>query len=105
MQAAMREVGDPSKVILCIYFRQPYVLDEASGLRDAGAILATFGVSDAALMDVLTGVTRRGGKLPFALANKAEAIVTQAPDAPGYADADTLYPFGFGLSYPATRGP
>jgi beta-glucosidase len=101
MQAAMREVGDPSKVILCIYFRQPYVLDEASRLRSAGAILATFGVSDAALMDVLTGRHNPSGKLPFALANKAEAIATQAPDAPGYAEADTLHAFGAGLSYPA----
>lgn len=100
MQAAMNEIGDSRKVILCIYFRQPYVLDEASGLKNAGAILATFGVSDAALMDVLTGRSNPQGKLPFALANKAEAIVTQSPDAPGYAEADTLFPFGFGLSYP-----
>jgi beta-glucosidase len=100
MQAAMREIGDSSKAILCVYFRQPYVLDEASGLKNAGAILATFGVSDTALMDVLTGRSTPQGKLPFALANKAEAIVTQASDAPGYADPDTLFPFGFGLSYP-----
>jgi beta-glucosidase len=71
-----------------------------SGLKQAGAILATFGVSDAALMDVLTGRSNPQGKLPFALANKPEAIVTQSPDAPGYAEADTLFPFGFGLSYP-----
>ena len=100
MQAAMREMGDSRNVILCIYFRQPYVLDEASGLKNAGAILATFGVSDASLMQVLTGRASPRGKLPFALANKAEAIVTQSPDAPGYAATDTLFPFGFGLSYP-----
>jgi beta-glucosidase len=103
MQAAMREIGDSRKAILCIYFRQPYVLDDASGLKNAGAILATFGVSDAALMDVLTGRSNPRGKLPFALANKPEAIVTQAADAPGYSEADTLFPFGFGLSYPKTR--
>ena len=102
MQAAMREIGDPGKVVVCIYFRQPYVLDEASGLKTAGAILAGFGVSDAALMGVLTGRSSPQGKLPFALANKAEAIITQASDAPGYAEADTLFPFGFGLSYPKT---
>jgi beta-glucosidase len=104
IQAAMEEIGDPRKAVLCIYFRQPYVLDEASGLRNAGAILAAFGVSDAALMDVLTGRANPRGKLPFALAKNAEAIVSQAPDAPGYAEADTLFPFGFGLSYPKARG-
>jgi len=39
------------------------------------------------------------GKLPFALASNAAAIVAQAPDAPGYPPADTLFPFGFGLTY------
>jgi beta-glucosidase len=94
----MKEVGDARKVILSIYFRQPYVLDAASRLNDAGAILATFGVSDGALMDVLTGRFKPQGKLPFALANNAQAIVKQDPDAPGYANEDTLYPFGFGLT-------
>ncbi len=40
----MREVG-PKNTILVIYFRHPYVLDKASGLLDAGAIVASFGVS------------------------------------------------------------
>ena len=75
------------------------MLDEVSGLRDAGAIVALFGADDAALMDVLAGRYEPVGKLPFALANSAEAILRQAPDAPGYPPADTLYPFGFGLSY------
>lgn len=98
IQGVMKEVG-ADKTILAIRFRQPYVLDEASGLRDAGVILATFGVSDAAIMDVLTGHFKPSGKLPFALAKNAEAIVKQAPDAPGYDQADTLFPFGHGLSY------
>jgi beta-glucosidase len=98
IQQVMNTVG-AEKTILSVDFRQPYVLDEASGLRQAGAILATFGVSDAALMDILTGKFAPTGKLPFALANKPEAIVNQAPDAPGYAEEDTLFPFGHGLTY------
>ena len=98
IKAVMSAVGE-NNTVLAIYFRQPYVLDEASGVKNAGAILATFGVSDAALMDVISGRFNPSGKMPFALANNAEAIVTQASDAPGYDTEDTLFPFGFGLSY------
>jgi len=50
-------------------------------------------------MDVITGRFKPRSKLPFALANSVEAIRRQASDTPGYAPEDTLYPFGFGLSY------
>jgi beta-glucosidase len=46
IQAAMKEIGDAKKVILSIYFRQPYVLDDTSSLKNAGGIMATFGVSE-----------------------------------------------------------
>ncbi|HSO45310.1 MAG TPA: glycoside hydrolase family 3 N-terminal domain-containing protein, partial [Rhodoferax sp.] len=106
IKQVMTEIGDPKKVVLSIYFRQPYVLDDASGLKNAGAIVAGFGVSNTALLDVLSGkVLATGvafkpkGKLPFALANNSKAIVDNLPDVPGYPAKDTLYPFGFGLSY------
>jgi beta-glucosidase len=98
IQAIMRETG-AINTILIIYFRHPYVLDKASGMLDAGAILANFGISDPALMDVLSGKVNPQGRLPYALANNLEAIAKKRPDRPGYAEADTLYEFGFGLSY------
>ena len=99
IQATLAEIGDPKKAVLAVYFRHPYVLDEESGLRRAGALVATFGVSDRALMDVFTGRAKPQGKLPFALAGNLEAVIRNAPDAPGYPAADTLYPFGHGLTY------
>lgn len=96
----MQAVG-PENTILNVYFRQPYVLDEASGLRDAGAIVARFGVSDTALFDVLSGKEDFSGKLPYALPASRKAVEEQASDKPGYDDtADgALYKFGYGLSY------
>ena len=62
--------------------------------------MATFGVKDHALLEVLSGRFKPTGKLPFALASTVQAVIDNAPDAPGYAPSDTLYPFGFGLTYP-----
>lgn len=98
IQTVMNKIG-VEKTILSIDFRQPYVLDENCGFLNAGAIFATFGVSDAAVMDIITGKFIPTGKLPFALAKNAEAIIKQNPDEPGYSEEDTLFPFGFGLTY------
>lgn len=100
VQQVMGEVG-AENTVLDVYFRQPFVLDEASGLRDAGAILANFGNSTAALMDIVSGEFNPQGRMPFALAGTREAIIQQNSDTPGYDETDdgALYPFGFGLSY------
>ena len=105
VQAVMNEVG-ADKTVLAIYFRQPYVLDDASGLKNAGAIVASFGVSNTALLDVLGGkvlatgaAVKPHGKMPFALATRVQAILDNQPDVPGYPAADTLFPYGFGLTY------
>lgn len=101
IKAAMQQAGDPRKVVISIYFRNPYVLDDASGVKRAGALLATFGVSDRAQLDVISGRSVPRGRLPFALPRTLRAVNEQHPDAPGYAETrdGALYPFGFGRSY------
>jgi beta-glucosidase len=98
IQGVMKEAG-AARTVLCIYFRQPYVIDAESGLRSAGAILAGFGVSDSALMDVVTGKFAPKGKLPFALAKSIAAVKAKPSDSPTYPAVDTLFPFGHGLTY------
>lgn len=100
VQQVMSEVG-AENTILDIYFRQPFVLDEESGLRDAGAVLANFGNTTSALMDVVSGEFNPQGRLPFALAGTPEAILEQNSDTPGYDETTdgALFPYGFGLSY------
>lgn len=101
IKQVMSEVEDPSKVVRHVYFRQPFVMDEPSGLRDAGAIVAGFGMTDTALMDVLSGKFSPQGQTPFALAGTREAITEQFSDLPGYAETSdgALFDYGFGLSY------
>jgi beta-glucosidase len=50
-------------------------------------------------MEVISGKFKPQGKLPFALANKLQAVIENDPDAPGYPAADTLFPYGHGLGY------
>ena len=101
IQAAMREAGDPGKVVISIYFRNPYVLDDASGVKAAGALIATFGVSDDAQLDVISGKAKPKGRLPFALPKTTQSVLDQHSDAPGYAETydGALFPYGFGLGY------
>ena len=101
IKAIMAEIGDPKKVVLSVYFRAPYVMDDASGLKNAGAILATFGVTDLAMMDILSGKFKPQGKLPFALPKTLKAVQEQKSDLPGFDETTdgALYKFGYGLSY------
>lgn len=101
IKAIMTEIGDPKKVVLSVYFRAPYVMDGASGLKNAGAILATFGVTDLAMLEVLSGKFKPQGKLPFALPATLKAVQEQKSDLPGFDETSdgALYKFGYGLSY------
>jgi beta-glucosidase len=97
----MNEIGDPKKVVLSIYFRAPYVMDDNSDLKNAGAIVATFGVGDKAMMEVVSGKFKPQGKMPFALPKTLKAVEEQKTDVPGYDETTdgALYKFGYGITY------
>ena len=64
-------------------------------LKDrASVLLASFGASDAALLDVLTGKASPRGRLPFELPSSMAAVEAQRPGAPADS-ADPLYPLGY----------
>jgi beta-glucosidase len=61
-------------------------------------LLADFGASDAALLDVLFGQVAPQGHLPFELPRSMDAVRAQKEDLP-YDSVDPLFPYGYGLSY------
>jgi len=65
----------------------------------ATALLGDFGISDNALLGLITGKTAPQGRLPFELPSSAEAVEKQKSDLP-HDSAKPLFAFGFGLSYP-----
>lgn len=82
--------------IVDIYLDRPAVIPEISA--KAKGLLADFGASDAAVLDVIFGKYKPGGHLPVELPSSMEAVRNQKEDVP-YDSKDPLYKFGFGLSY------
>ena len=82
--------------IVVIYLDRPAVIPEISAA--AQALLADYGASDQAVLNVIFGKTQPEGKLPFELPSSMEAVRKQKADLP-HDSKDPLYPFGYGLSY------
>ena len=82
--------------IVDIYLDRPAVFPEINAL--AKGVFGNYGASDAALLDVIFGMAKPEGKLPFELPSSMEAVRNQKEDVP-YDSKDPLYHFGFGLSY------
>jgi beta-glucosidase len=82
--------------IVDIYIDRPAVIPEISA--NAKGLLANFGASDEAVLDVIFGKAKPEGKLPLELPSSMDAVKNQKEDMP-YDSKDPLYPFGFGLRY------
>ncbi len=82
--------------IVDIYLDRPAVIPEINA--KARALLADYGASDAALLDVVFGKAKPEGKLPFELPSSMDAVRKQKEDLP-YDSKNPLYRFGFGLGY------
>jgi len=82
--------------VVDVFLDRPAILTEIAG--GAAALVANFGASDAALLDLASGRFTPSGKLPFELPSSTDAVLRQLPDVP-YDSEAPLYPFGHGLSF------
>jgi beta-glucosidase len=82
--------------IVDLYLDRPAVIPEISA--NAKALVANYGASDSALLDVLFGKHKPEGKLPFELPSSMEAVRNQKEDLP-HDSKNPLYKFGHGLKY------
>ncbi len=87
---------DRVPTVVDIYLERPAVIPEIAGR--CAALLADFGASDAAVLDVICGRFAPTGKLPFELPSSMEAVRRQKEDLP-YDSENPLFPFGHGLTY------
>ncbi len=89
-------VAASSKVptVFAIFLDRPAIL---TNIRDkAGVILANFGASDDAVIDVVLGHAKAEGRLPFELPSSMAAVEAQRSATPDDS-ADPLYPRGAGI--------
>lgn len=82
-------------VVLIVNMDRPAILTDLMGHMKG--LVAVFGASDTAVLDVLTGKAAPRGRLPFELPRSMEAVGSQDPAAPD--DSKTpLFHTGAGLS-------
>jgi beta-glucosidase len=79
-------------VIVDVQLDRPAILSPLAGRADI--LLGSFGASDRALLDVLTGKEHAVGRLPFELPSSMQAVEAQRPGKPADS-AHPLFPLGY----------
>lgn len=91
---ALKAIAAKIPVIAAIYLDRPAIL---TNIRDkTAALLANFGASDDALLDVILGKAQTQGRLPFELPSSMTAVEQQRPGSPDDS-LRPLYAFGAGI--------
>lgn len=79
-----------------LFLDRPAIIPELAA--HSAALLANFGASDAALLDVLFGRAAPGVKLPFKIPSSQKAVLRQRSDA-NCDRGNPLFPFWYGVAY------
>ncbi|MGY4743977.1 glycoside hydrolase family 3 protein [Streptomyces sp. ATMOS53] len=82
---------DTVPTIVVLHIERPAVIPEIA--ERCAALLATYGASDEAVLDVLFGRAHPEGRLPFQLPRSMDEVERGRPDVP-QESTDPLYPFG-----------
>ena len=89
--------------VLVVNYTNPWAIDElyTGGQPNIPAVLATFGNTPEAILDVVTGNFTPGGKMPFSTPVSDEAAQNQKSDVPGYLEGPgyEFFKFNEGLNH------
>ncbi len=100
----INQLSAKKPTILLINYTNPWVIDEIYNDQQKGnikAVLATFGTTPEAVLDIITGKFNPSGKMPFTTPVSEEAAQHQQSDVPGYLKGKGygLFRYDEGLSY------
>jgi beta-glucosidase len=93
--ARLARISAQCPLVVDVVLDRPAVL--APLLPLASAVVGSYGSSDEALLDALTGAITPQGRLPFDLPRSMEQVRHHPEDVPGF--DDPLFRFGHGLGY------
>ena len=98
--AHVNEIKNSKPTIVVINYTNPWVIDEIDN-DNLKTVLATFGTTQDALLDVLSGKFNPSGKMPFTTPVSMKVVLENKADVPGYLEPAgyALFKFGDGLSY------
>ena len=90
--------------VLIVNYTNPWVIGEIYNDKTKGnikGVLATFGTTTDALLDIITGKFNPTGKMPFTTPVSDLAVTNQKEDVPGYLEGPdyALFNYDEGLSY------
>jgi len=96
----VNEIIESKPTIVAINYTNPWVIEEIDKGKTRG-IIATFGTTQDALLDIISGKFNPSGKMPFTTPKNMEAVENNKSDVPGYLEGPNygLFAFGHGLSY------
>jgi beta-glucosidase len=97
-------IASQKPTVLVINYNSPWVIDEIYDDANKGnitGVMATFGTTQDAMLDVITGKFNPTGKMPFSTPISDEAVENQLEDVPGYLEPEgyALFNFDEGISY------
>ncbi|KAL4904069.1 putative beta-glucosidase C [Aspergillus multicolor] len=82
--------------VVDILLDRPAVIPEVA--ESAAALLGSYGSSPDAFLDIVFGIAKPEGKLPFDLPRSMQAVEDNMEDVP-FDTRDPVFKFGFGLAY------
>ncbi|KAL4908809.1 beta-glucosidase C [Aspergillus multicolor] len=95
-QARQAKIYSSVPTIVDIALDRPAVIPEI--IEQAQAVLGSYGSDSEAFLDVVFGVSKPEGKLPFDLPRSMDAVQAQAEDLP-FDTENPVFRFGHGLEY------
>jgi len=98
--AHVNEITSIKPTVVVVNYSNPWVIDEIDN-NNLQTVLATFGTSTDALIDVLVGKYNPTGKMPFTTPKSRQAVLDNQSDVPGYLKPDgyALFKFNEGIGY------